>query len=82
VIGRYCYDLSLHCEESCQRDEAACLAAKVWRTGQAVREVCLSGNGACKEIHVDLAASPMFDSQGRLMRVVSVCRDVTVERRS
>jgi PAS domain S-box-containing protein len=81
VIGHHCYDVVSHCGDPCQARHSVCPAEEVWRTEQVVRGVCLACDSAGKEIIVDVVASPMFDDQGRVVRVINACRDVTSERR-
>jgi PAS domain S-box-containing protein len=81
VIDHHCYDVISHCGDPCQARHSFCPAEEVWRTGQVVRGVCLACDSAGKEIFVDVVASPMFDDQGRVVRVIKARRDVTSERR-
>jgi PAS domain S-box-containing protein len=80
VIGRHCYDVSHGLLELCHPPRHECPITRVWETGKPSHAVHLhlyEVNGEQRKRYVDIIASPIFDSQGRVAYVVELMRDVT-----
>lgn len=80
AIGRFCHDVSHGSLERCHEPRHQCPIHRVWQTGQAARATHVhvyDTDGSRKQRYVDIIASPIFDSAGRVTRVVELMRDVT-----
>jgi PAS domain S-box-containing protein len=80
VIGQYCYDISHGLSEACHPPHHECPITRVWETGKPYQTTHLhlyEINGAKKERYLDIIASPIFDTEGKVVFVVELMRDVT-----
>jgi PAS domain S-box-containing protein len=80
VIGQRCYQI-FH-EHPCQPPDCECPIPTVQATGKSVKLTHIhrgSDNG--QQCYVDIVASPMRDSNGRITRVIELRRDVTEDKK-
>ncbi len=80
IIGRYCYAISHGLAEPCQLPYHECPVTKVWETGKPVRTTHLhtyNVKGEKCERYLDIIASPITDSQGKVSAIAELMRDVT-----
>ncbi len=80
VIGQYCYNVSHGLPELCRPPHHECPLKVVWETGRPARvthvHVYDTDNGR-RQRYVDIIASPITDSQGNVIAVTELMRDVT-----
>lgn len=84
AMGQPCYWVSHGLSEPCRPPACECPVTRVWEGGQSVRVSHIHRyniGGKPEERHVDIIASPVKDSQGNILEVVEVMRDVTEARR-
>ena len=80
VIGKYCYNISHGQREPCRLPHHECPLITVWETGQPIRVThchVYQIKGEKRERYLDIIASPIKDSQGNVIAVTEVMRDVT-----
>lgn len=81
IQGKLCYEV-LHGESSCRPPDGDCPLAMVLNTGESSRithvRKCRQNGDTC---YVDIVASPMYDAEGNITRIVELIRDVTEEKR-
>jgi len=80
VVGRYCYEVTHQLSHPCRPPSCVCPVRKVWQTGTPVRVVHVhntSQEGITKDRYVEVSASPLCDSSGKITQVVELTRDVT-----
>lgn len=79
VIGRHCYDVSHGLTEPCRPPRHECPITDVWETGEAshATHLHLYGQNSEQKRYVYIIASPIFDSEGKVVHVVELIRDVT-----
>lgn len=80
VIGKRCYEISHGLPELCHPPRHECPIRLVWETGKPSRvthcHVYHIGNEEQKR-YLDIVASPVVDSQGNIIAVTELMRDVT-----
>ena len=80
VIGSYCYEVSHGLARHCSRPLHECPIRTVWKTGksaQATHVHTFPAKGKRQERYVEIIASPVTDSQGNIIAVTELMRDVT-----
>jgi len=80
VVGRHCYEVTHGLSHPCRPTSCICPVPRVWQTGTSVRvihEHNTSQEGLTKVRYVEVAATPLYDSDGKITRVVELVRDVT-----
>ncbi|MFC1902641.1 histidine kinase [Chloroflexota bacterium] len=80
VIGKYCYDISHGLPELCRPPHHECPIKVVYETNKPARVTHIhvyDDNGESRERYVDIIASPITDSQGNIVAVAELLRDVT-----
>ena len=80
LIGRYCYEVTHGLSYPCRPPSCICPLSNVWQTGTPSRVIHVhhtSQNGTSKDKYVEVSASPLYDSSGKITQVVEVTRDVT-----
>ncbi len=80
AIGRYCYDVSHGLAEPCRPPQHECPIKLVWQTGKPARVTHLhiyEVSGERRERYVDVIASPITNSQGTIVAVAELMRDIT-----
>ncbi len=80
VIGKYCYDISHGLPELCCPPHHECPIMAVWETGKPAQVTHIHvyhADGEERERYVDIIASPITDSQGNVIAVTELMRDVT-----
>lgn len=81
LIGRRCADV-LHNGKNCTPPECECPRSLILQSGESVKVTHVHYDyNTLQDRYVDIVASPMRDSQGRITRIVELARDVTEERR-
>ena len=81
VIGRHCYEVTHGRSEPCAGDGHPCPAQRVWESGQPARATHTHYDHQGKICWIAVAASPVRDAEGRVMRVIEAYRDVTGEHK-
>ncbi|OGO02915.1 MAG: hypothetical protein A2Y72_07620 [Chloroflexi bacterium RBG_13_53_26] len=84
VIGRPCYLVSHGLPEPCSSHSCECPAPRVWESGQPVRvnHIHQTKTGSETNVrHIEIIASPLRDSQGNIIEMIELIRDVTELRR-
>ncbi len=80
VIGRHCYEVSHKMTERCSSPLHECPIRTVWGTGKSAKVIHIhvsSVKGERRERYVEIIASPVIDSQGNVIAVTELMRDVT-----
>ncbi|HEY82663.1 MAG TPA: GAF domain-containing protein [Dehalococcoidia bacterium] len=80
VVGRYCYEVTHQMSHPCHSPSCTCPVRKVWQTGTPVRVVHVhrtAKGGFRQERYVEVSASPVYDTDGKITQVVELIRDVT-----
>ncbi len=80
VIGQYCYDVSHGLAELCRPPRHECPLKVTWETGKPARATHIHVyyvKGEKKQRYLDIIASPIRDSQGNVIAVTELMRDVT-----
>lgn len=81
LVGDSCYKL-FHNEYPCEPPDGECPIAKVLATSDSVKVTHAHQNvHNGQKRYIDVVASPMRDSAGRITRVVELLRDVTDEKK-
>ncbi len=82
ITGLPCYQL-FDSGHQCEPPDCDCPIPAVLESGEPVRVTHIkeeAGNGHTKR-YLDIVASPMRDSEGRITRIIELRRDVTEEKR-
>jgi len=80
VVGRYCYEVTHGSSHPCRPPSCTCPVRKVWQTGTPVRVIHVHNTiqeGIAKDRYVEVSASPLYDTDGKITQVVELIRDVT-----
>lgn len=80
VIGQYCYDINHGPPELCQPPRAECplrVALEMGKTARATHAHVYYLNGEKRARYLDIIASPICDSQGKVIAVAELMRDVS-----
>ena len=81
IIGRSFYEV-YPCEDPQNQNGCQCPIPDVLSTGASVQVTHVhSGTEPDEKRYLDIVASPMWDAQGNITRVVELMRDVTEEKR-
>ncbi len=78
---QHCYDV-FHNGNPCHNPNGECPLPTVLDRKESVRVTQVRENGnKHRERYLDIVASPMFDTEGNITRIVELTRDVTEEKR-
>lgn len=80
IVGRYCYEVSHGFNHPCRPPAYICPLNEIRQTGTSVRVVHVlntNHNGVDSEKYVEVSASPIYDSNGKISQVVELIRDIT-----
>lgn len=80
VIGRCCYEVTHGSSSRCKPPLCKCPLVQVWETGIPARVVHIhpgGQDGLTRDKYVEVSASPLCDSSGKVIHVVEMMRDVT-----
>lgn len=80
VVGRCCYEVTHRLSHPCRPPYCICPVKQVWQTGTPVRVIHVhnsSQGGSTRDRYVEVSASPLRDSSGRITQIVELTRDVT-----
>jgi PAS domain S-box-containing protein len=80
VVGRYCYEVSHGFDHPCRLPDYKCPLNEVRQTGTSVRVVHVlntNHDGAGGKKYLEVSASPIHDSNGKISQVVELTRDIT-----
>jgi PAS domain S-box-containing protein len=80
VIGKHCYDIAHGQPELCRSPRHECPLKTVWETGKPARVThrhVYNVKGERRERYLDIIASPVKDSQGNIIAVTELIRDIT-----
>jgi len=80
VVGKHCYEISHGQTEICRPPYHECPIKAAWETGKPARVThrhVYHVGGEKQERYVDVIASPITDSQGNIIAVAELMRDVT-----
>jgi len=81
IIGRHCYEMVRRRSEPCAAPDAPCPAQEIWETGQPDRAIHAHTDPSGTSRWLEVAASPLYDAEGRIAKAIVAYRDVTTERR-
>jgi two-component system NtrC family sensor kinase len=81
IIGRPCYRVSHNLEEACHSQGHECPVAVVLDTKRPKTVIHHHTDGKGSERLVEVAASPMLDERGEVVRSVEFIRDITERKR-
>ena len=80
VVGKYCYQVSHGRRKPCRLPNHECPLDEVWKTGESLqithRHVYSIGE-VKEDRYIDIVASPIKNSQGEVVAVSELMRDVT-----
>lgn len=83
VSGRLaCHELFYGTDIPCEEAGRSCLLKEVVKTRQATKVERLHHDPNGNKIHLEIDASPIFDSNGEVQQIIEVWRDVTERERS
>ncbi|MFH1060477.1 MAG: PAS domain-containing protein [Pseudomonadota bacterium] len=77
VLGRTCHQMRYGLAEPCDRHGVACPFRRVMETRAPVVVMHNRGRAGGPAAYEEVSATPIFDSQGRVIQVVEGVRDVT-----
>jgi PAS domain S-box-containing protein len=80
LVGQHCYEISHGLPAPCQPPDHECPINMVWKTGKPVQANHVHTyyiKGRKQERYLDIIASPIVDSQGKVIAVTELMRDVT-----
>jgi len=80
VNGRHCYEVTHGLNHPCQPSSHPCPVKEVWQTGLPAHATHVHRgvqNGITKERYVEVSASPVYDSGGKIIQVIELVTDVT-----
>jgi signal transduction histidine kinase/HAMP domain-containing protein len=81
ISDPFCYDI-LHLGQPCQAPACECPLPAVVESGDSIKVNQIRNGDNKKGIRfLDIVASPMYDAQGNITRIVELTRDVTEEKR-
>lgn len=83
IVGQYCYQVSHGLSEICPSPHHECPIRAAWESGKASRATHVhvyGGMGNKKERYLDIIASPIINSDGKVTAVVELMRDVTAAK--
>ncbi|TKJ30892.1 MAG: hypothetical protein CEE40_03370 [Chloroflexi bacterium B3_Chlor] len=81
VIGRPCYEVVYGRAERCDDTEAPCPLQEAWESGRASATFHTHYDQEGKGTHFRVSALPLRDQEGKVVRVIGACLDVTAEHR-
>jgi len=84
VIGQPCFRVSHGAEEPCRPPWCECPLERVLETGQSIHVVHTHWEGEVdegSERWLEIVASPIWDSQGRVTEVIELVRDVSQSKK-
>ena len=77
VVGKHCYEVSHHLQEPCSSPDHPCPLKDTVATGKAASAIHVHFNKEGRESYVHVVHHPLFDEEGRIVRVVDLSRDIT-----
>ncbi|MBU1709360.1 MAG: response regulator [Proteobacteria bacterium] len=77
VVGRHCYKVTHGSDEPCKEPDDICPLHETVANGSHSMVEHVHFNGAGEKKFVEVSTSPIFDSNGKVIQVVHVTRDVT-----
>lgn len=77
ALGRYCYEVSHGKPDSCDNYGEECPIETVRRTGKSHTVVHIHRAHDGREVHLEIVASPVRNSEGEIVEVLESLRDVT-----
>lgn len=82
VLGQPCYKLTHKVDEPCHDEFDICPLKETLKTGRysMAEHVHFQGDG--EKVYEEISTSPIFDGSGKVVKVVSVARDVTERRQA
>ena len=84
LIGRHCYEVSHGLSEPCSTPECECPVRKVFDSGEPERVTHVhpvGGDDGSADRYIEIIATPVKDSGGRIVEVVELMRDTTEARK-
>lgn len=81
ALGRPCYELTHHRTEPCAAPDDVCPLVETVRTGapSITEHVHFLGSG--EKVYAEVSTSPIFDENGKVVKVVHVARNITERKR-
>jgi len=83
VIGRHCYEVTHGQQYPCQSPDCVCPAKKVWQSGEPTRTLHVhkvNGNDGTKVEYYDIYATPLYDSNNKVVQIVELVQNVTKDK--
>jgi signal transduction histidine kinase/PAS domain-containing protein len=80
VIGGFCYEVEHGLSQPCSSNSCTCPVKIVRETSKPSRAVHIHvthKEGIVDQRHVEVCASPLFDSSGKVTQIVELIRDIT-----
>lgn len=81
VLGRFCYELTHRRREPCVPPYDVCPLIETARTGAPARSEHVHFLADGEKIYTEVATAPVFDEDGKVVKVVHVTRDITGRKR-
>jgi two-component system, NtrC family, sensor kinase len=79
VVGKHCYEVSHHLEKPCTRPDHPCPLNDAVTTGKAASATHVHFDKDSREHYIHVVCHPLFDEEGRVLRVIDLSRDITEE---
>jgi PAS domain S-box-containing protein len=80
IIGRHCYEVLHRSEIPCTEFRGTCPVRTVFETGGSAMTVHLHYDRYDRGHYVEIGASPIKDSEGNIIAVIEVLRDITEKK--
>jgi len=84
IMGQPCFQVSRGADEPCRSPWCECPLSQVLQTGQSIRVVHTRWESQVDDDHercVEVMASPIWDSDGRVIEVIELARDVSENKK-
>ena len=73
----HCFQINHHRNRPCREDGAPCIAEKVMKGRKQITEEHVHYDEFGNEIYVEVSGAPIFNADGKVVRVLEICRDIS-----
>ncbi|MCE8428214.1 MAG: PAS domain S-box protein [Candidatus Methanoperedens sp.] len=82
VTGRTCYEITHKRKEPCNSPEDICPFLETLEKGKTSTAEHVHWSAKGEKRHMEIATSPIFDENGKIVNVIHVARDITQRKRA
>ena len=79
VVGKHCYEVSHHLQQPCSTPDHPCPLKDAVATGKAASTTHVHYDKDGREHYIHVVCHPIFDENGKVIRVIDLSRDITKE---